>query len=252
MVDQRVLFVTFLLGEEANRRQVIRETFTPLLPPGKLLPDQLATRLLDRFSSADGYILTEPRLPHLLRILKGNSPQRVYDNIVIGVVTNSDDRVPGILSSLGVLVSPFRYGTPINRELPLTIPYEIDFHCMSYDVGCEKPDRRIFEAAEEMLGAMLQTRARPESDGSGWDKLYVGDEYEKDAKAALAAGWAAALLGENGPPSVTDNAVGTLHHHDHQHDPPDAILTGRRIVVVKSIGTLVEWLIGRSLLGGRE
>ena len=72
--------------------------------------------------------------------------------MAVGVITNSDPRVPDVLSSLGLRVSPVRWGT--KTEDPASVAsrdYEIDFSVMSYDVGHEKPDRRIFEAAEEMF-----------------------------------------------------------------------------------------------------
>ena len=73
--------------------------------------------------------------------------------------------------------------------------YDIDFTVMSYDVGYEKPDKRIFEAAEGLL-ATLPAAAGTET--SSWDKLYVGDEYEKDVVGARNAGWSSVLLSESG------------------------------------------------------
>ena len=208
------------------------------------LPDRLAPMLLHRFSSVEGYALTDPRLPDLLRALKAGHPRRAYGDIIVGVITNSDDRVPSILSSLGVRVGSLRYGTSPRRASAPDTPYEIDFHCMSYDVGHEKPDRRVFEAAEEMLTGILATRHGSSADATEWNRLYVGDEYEKDVKGALGAGWAAALLAEDGQHS--DSAPRHLDESNFRNVPPETIIDEQRAVSVTSISVLVEWLTGHA------
>jgi FMN phosphatase YigB (HAD superfamily) len=79
----------------------------------------------------------------------------------------------------------------------------VDFTVLSYDVGAEKPDGRIFGAAEEMLGSLLRREDASSSSSSssshdasaeGWSKVYVGDEYEKDVVGATRAGWKAVLV----------------------------------------------------------
>jgi len=77
----------------------------------------------------------------------------------------------------------------------------VDFTVLSYDVGAEKPDGRIFGAAEEMLGTLLKREDAADSLSSdadasaeGWNKVYVGDEYEKDVVGATRAGWKAVLV----------------------------------------------------------
>lgn len=120
------------------------------------------------------------------------------EGVTVGVVTNSDDRVPGVLEGLGVRVGRGRWplasppfmedgkGEGGRREEGAD---QIDLCCMSYDVGAAKPDRRIFEAAEEMARELSSL-------GTGEDllRVYVGDELEKDVKGALGAGWNAVLL----------------------------------------------------------
>lgn len=109
--------------------------------------------------------------------------------MIIGVVTNSDDRVPSILSSFGLDVSPLRYGTltQVQRD------YDVDFHCMSYDVGVEKPDTRIFAAADAMLTHIVSPRGG-KLDMHQWQKVYVGDEISKDVVGAKNANWNPVLL----------------------------------------------------------
>lgn len=118
----------------------------------------------------------------------------------MGVITNSDDRVPSILSSLGLRVSPVRFGNTSDPAEAAAQQYDIDLHCMSYDVGFAKPDRRIFEASEGMAD---QLAAVQNGVASGWQenklgpwlKVYVGDDYKNDVVGAQGAGWNPVFVG---------------------------------------------------------
>lgn len=113
-----------------------------------------------------------------------------FRRVVVGIITNSDDRVPDVLSSLGLHVAPFRFGKDLSfhRQSVDDRGWDVDFCVMSYDVGIEKPDRRIFAAAERLAGKITETRRDEMED---WEKVYVGDDYEKDAVGAVKAGWKA-------------------------------------------------------------
>lgn len=116
-----------------------------------------------------------------------------WNKTVVGIITNSDDRVPGILESFGLKIGPRRIGTPDQRSVQASLEEDISFVVLSYDVGVEKPDRRIFDAA---LG-MLQETLAGNDEGltlDQFEKLYVGDEVEKDYEGAQAAGWNTVLL----------------------------------------------------------
>ncbi|KAH8776280.1 hypothetical protein F5883DRAFT_410102, partial [Diaporthe sp. PMI_573] len=115
------------------------------------------------------------------------------------------------------------------------------FHCMSYDVGFEKPDRRIFDAADELAREIIASRIGEEAavsgDGSAaWTKVYVGDEYEKDVVGALGAGWNAVLIDaeEQHPQIPKCPDAGAV----------DAVFTPGTALRVGNIGELVEWLTG--------
>lgn len=119
--------------------------------------------------------------------------------------------MPDILSAFGLRVSPLRFGSSENSPpLPLSLDevsnargeggsskgdngtfaathFDINFTCISYDVGFEKPDRRIFEAAEGMAVRVFEREERV--DAKDWLKVYVGDEYRADVTGALGAGW---------------------------------------------------------------
>ena len=180
---------------------MIFATFQPLIRPGQLLPSELAPKLLRRFSSGDGYCLMGDDLPTLIGTIKSRGTRQLFDRVV-GVITNSDDRAPTILSSLGMNVSPLRYGSPdTSLAADARSRNHIDFNCMSYDVGIEKPDRLIFDAAESMASEILHAENRLEDEHMAATKttpallkIFVGDEFEKDVLGALGAGWHAVQL----------------------------------------------------------
>ena len=149
--------------------------------------------LLHRFWSKDGYQLM-PDVQHLFQGLRSLKIQR-DSSVIVGVITNSDDRVPDILTSLGLEVSPLRYGSPKAALPDPEQPRDIDFSVMSFDVGYEKPDRRIFQAAEDVVS---EIRSASSPSGASpidtYQKVYVGDDYEKDIVGALNAGWNAVLI----------------------------------------------------------
>ncbi|KAL6871114.1 hypothetical protein J3F83DRAFT_642425 [Trichoderma novae-zelandiae] len=228
------------LGATKWWTNVIHKTFTPLIPTNQSLPPTLVPQLLHRFSSSEGYEAQQDLVPALKALKRHNSLQGI-DRVVIGVVTNSDDRVPSILSSFGLNVSPARYGSLEEATALAEEPYDIDFHCMSYDVGFEKPDRRIFNAAELMLSRIITGRhveSLTEVDLGSWQKVYVGDEYAKDVVGASGAGWSPVLLEAEG------NETGVASLED---CPPQALhdlFKGHTVVRVRSIRGLVGWLTG--------
>lgn len=204
------------------------------------LPPTLVPKLLHRFSSSEGYEAQRDLVP-ALRALRERISQQGVERLVIGVITNSDDRVPDILSSLGLTVSPLRYGIPLEASAPQEKQYDIDFHCMSYDVGVEKPDRRIFNAANTMLSHIVKTRYNEtlsEFDLESWQKVYVGDEVAKDVIGAAEAGWNPVLLDVEGKStemaSLEDTPQQTLGDLFEDHAS----------VRVGSIRNLVTWLTG--------
>ncbi|TWU73227.1 hypothetical protein ED733_004939 [Metarhizium rileyi] len=202
--------------------------------------------LMHRFASSEGYNEESGLVPALRAFRRQNSRQR-FEKVVIGVVTNSDDRVPSILSSFGLRVSPLRYGTTDESPVPPEEAYDIDFHCMSYDVGVEKPDSRIFEAAELMLGRRVMAKRSGEAptpaELGSWLKVYVGDEHAKDVVGAANAGWNAVLLDSEGiyteaeAPSLEDCSARRL----------DELFAEHAVVKVRSLQGLATWMTGIEL-----
>ncbi|KAH8650583.1 haloacid dehalogenase [Tricladium varicosporioides] len=230
------------LGATRWWTNVIHKTFTPLMENDEVLPTDLAPKLLHRFSSDEGYNV-EPNLVSTLKALKHQSRQRCFDRIVIGVVTNSDDRVPSVLSSFGLNISPLRYGTDVNRSAFAGQDYDIDFHCMSYDVGVEKPDSLIFNAAKLMLIQIIATRdgktpTEAKADVETWRKVYVGDEYTKDVVGAINAGWNPVLL------DVNEYSTSIPKLEDYPTQTLDDLFEEHTVVRVRSIQNLTMWLTG--------
>ncbi|EKG20259.1 hypothetical protein MPH_02376 [Macrophomina phaseolina MS6] len=200
---------------------IITQTFAPFLEPTapdpnslsqQPLPTRLIPDLLTRFASATGYALHADVIPLFTRVraLKQFSSSTTADTarrkIITAVLTNSDDRVAGILRSFGLRVghldpatlsssllvasSPSPRSSPSNSQGSTLLPAEhlgdndIDFVLTSYDCGFEKPHRGIFDAA--MAVAMARARFAWGVDGAEgkeeeeWETVYVGDEVDKD------------------------------------------------------------------------
>jgi FMN phosphatase YigB (HAD superfamily) len=189
---------------------VIRNTFSPFMDVGKHVPPALITELDQSFSSKEPYILYPDVQKFFLELQKYKDASKTrqlpwpFKRIVVGIISNSDDRVPGILQSFGLQVGSRRAGASSNIETHSSFGNDIDFVVLSYDVGYEKPHRRIFDAATSLLSGM------PSDDGGqlnpdDFEKLYVGDELKKDYQGANRVGWHSVLLDRNG---VMDRARG--------------------------------------------
>ncbi|HEV7666925.1 MAG TPA: HAD-IA family hydrolase [Thermoanaerobaculia bacterium] len=113
-----------------------------------------AAELFARFARADAWEVY-PEVPVVLAELGSRGLQ-------LAVISNWDERLPGVLAGLGLADSFAAIVT-------------------SGDAGVEKPDRRIFEHALELLGTPPE-RA-----------LHVGDSQVEDVEGAQAAGLSLAL-----------------------------------------------------------
>eukprot|EP00968_Pinguiococcus_pyrenoidosus_P025280 scaffold5812_cov232-Pinguiococcus_pyrenoidosus.AAC.2 len=95
----------------------------------------------------------------------------------LGVLSNFDDRLPGILESLGIA----KY---------------FDFVLTSREAGQEKPSQVMFDLARNALGLS--------ADGSGpietRECLHAGDTLGTDVRGALDAGWQSAFISVRAPP----------------------------------------------------
>lgn len=169
------------------------------------MPPALVQELLKKYSTSEGYDLFPDVMPFFEMLRSRTSHSARYhqewnwDKTVVGIITNSDARVPGILDSFGLKVGPRRVKNSAQRIQNASIKDDISFVVLSYDVGHEKPDKRIFDAASEML---KETLAEGGKDTEGleiddFEKLYVGDDRVKDFFGATRAGWNAVELDRN-------------------------------------------------------
>lgn len=197
---------------------------------------------MERFATKEAYDAEDSLVSSFKSLHQQPSPQQIYNKIVIGIVTNSDDRVPGILSSLGLDVSPLRYGAESAEAAKEQQRYDIDFHCMSYDVGVGKPDRKMFQSAESMLSRIIAAREGEEpaeAELASWHRVHVGDEFAKDVVGAREAGWNSVLLDVSG-------------EYNDMVDLRDCAQKGlldvfgeQRVVRARSIAELATWLTGQ-------
>ncbi|RAH62793.1 haloacid dehalogenase-like hydrolase [Aspergillus piperis CBS 112811] len=183
--------------------ELIRTTFQQVLADKSTkLPDELIQGLLDRFASSQGYALYNDagELFQRLRQIKATGQKLgVFERIVVGVLSNSDDRVPAVLQSLGLSVGKGRADQEIESlklpgfEDPSSISTgeygervdDIDLVITSYQAGEEKPSPVIFDVAERQAKRLV---GAGEEDGD-WVRVHVGDDYDKDYRAAVDAGW---------------------------------------------------------------
>lgn len=182
--------------------KIIRSTFQPFLKPTQEVPGALISELLTRYSTSAGYNIYPDVIP-FFRMLKNLRTQRSsyedswrWEKTIVGIITNSDDRVPTILKSFDLDVGPRRVGSSMLRSGEAAATDDISFVVLSYDVGFEKPDRRIYDAATEMLKETLVkgTERAEEKSVDDYEKLYVGDSLETDYLGAKAAGWNSVLI----------------------------------------------------------
>ncbi|KAH6616607.1 haloacid dehalogenase [Boeremia exigua] len=188
------------LGPEKWWRNVIQGTFQPWLEPGQDVPQSLVDELLRRYSTKVGYDIFPDVVPFFQMLKQKSSSDAVkswpWEKTVVGIITNSDDRVPGILNSFGLKIGPRRVGTPDQRSVDAIAEDDISFVVLSYDVGVEKPDRGMFDAAVDSMKDTLSGR----DDGlqiEDFEKLYVGDSLNDDYNGARGAGWNALMLDRN-------------------------------------------------------
>jgi FMN phosphatase YigB (HAD superfamily) len=71
---------------------------------------------------------------------------------------------------------------------------DLSFMCFSKEVGVEKPDARIFEAARKAAEPWLEAHNSSKEPLLPSEVLHIGNDYEKDYVGAREAGFHAVLL----------------------------------------------------------
>lgn len=186
------------------------------------VPEELIQRLIKRFNSGEGYAMYPDvagffeRLRRWKESRRGNKTTvgaqgrgKEFDWIVVGIISNTDDRVSSILSSLGLRVGTAWANngellSPGGKKIEPDGHYDVDFIVTSYEAGNEKPHKGIFEVAEkrarEHLLATESDSKHPRSslEKTAWSYVHVGDHYEQDYEGAVNAGWNCYLLPRDG------------------------------------------------------
>lgn len=206
-------------GEYGGARQwweeVVRGAFKIALSDGETtrgevqIPEKLVQGLLKLFASREGYALypgAEKLFDYLRRVKRQGTGPGPFDRVVVGVLSNSDDRVPAVLRSLGLRVGNVRADEDVeSTRLPgfeergggIAGPSEeegqerssdqyddLDFVVTSYEAGVEKPHRKIFDIARRQAERLVG-----QEKDLDWTMVHVGDDLEKDYRGCLDAGW---------------------------------------------------------------
>jgi hypothetical protein len=174
-----------------------------------------------------------------------------FEKTVVGIISNSDYRVPRILESQSLKVSKRRADgnspiTDFSLGDDLDSVDDIDFVVLSYDVGHEKPDRQIFDAATKLLAEGLKGNEKGLT-VDDFDKLYVGDDIIKDYDAAKEAGWDALLLDRHSvPKGGLYGKVGGFWFGDVEVSDKGGKV--RKVTMAKTLFALQEWRASRQCL----
>lgn len=162
-------------------------------------------------------------------------PSWPFKKTIVGIITNSDDRVPGILRSFGLKVKAEHATYSQKRPHEISTTYDIDFVTLSFDVGHEKPDRRIFDAATSKLTEILA------GDNQGltaddFAMVHVGDDLEQDYGGARAAGWDAIMLDR-----ACNNSEGDTGLKARVVNQENNLLRTQKTLVAKSLDDIQHW-----------
>jgi putative hydrolase of the HAD superfamily len=177
------------------------------------VPDALVSHLLDRFAGSEGYALFDDVAPFLAAVRAVKSGRRglgPFERVLVGVISNSDDRVPAVLRALGLAVGDVRADQGVestrlpgfeerdaNRKNASMIDQvdDVDLVITSYEAGEEKPSRVIFDVARRQARRLLGDKGEA---GDDLVCVHVGDDFDKDYQAALNAGWDGYYLPQGG------------------------------------------------------
>lgn len=159
------------------------------MSPTASLPPGLVPELLDRFSSSEGYKIYPDVLPFFQALSKARREPSPDGQLIVGILTNSDDRVSQILSSLGLQVGDWRYGSTSSRKARGDDTQDVDLVALSYDIGFSKPNSRIFDATKSMVQEAIELEPKC---------FHAGDNLQEDYRAADDAGWNGILVDREG------------------------------------------------------
>ncbi|KAG6375460.1 HAD hydrolase subfamily IA REG-2-like protein [Boletus reticuloceps] len=171
--------------------------------------DEIVPRLMDRFSSSEGYKLFDDALPILRQLQELN--------IRTALISNSDSRMRLVLADLGI--SPFLRPVVLSEE-----------------EGIEKPNAEIFRRAFKQAL----------DNSSHFDQaVHVGDELQCDYYGAQAAGMQAVLIRRAGPDGIqehkeADEDLSSVRVISSLHDVVDWIYGQHLLLGVMGAGLVLQ------------
>jgi len=157
-----------LVNTEAEWRLIVDETFAGLLP--RPPSESFFPELYERFAQAGAWRVFEDVSPTLAALRQRG--------LKLGVISNWDERLRPLLGSL-------------------ELADRFDGIVVSWEVGANKPEPAIFEAAVEQLGVPAHSL------------LHVGDSFERDVLGARAAGLQAVQIARHAE-AVRDRRIRSL------------------------------------------
>lgn len=236
--------------------QVTIKTFKPLIPFPVPFPPNLAESLWTHFSSNAAYSIFPGTMPFLWNIkdLKGLATRTrkgqagwKFRTITIGIISNSDDRIIDVLTSMGIHAThraisldggldhlPPKSFSKKGKELYKSLKgagvasrasrrairkisetknevlgndQVVDFVATSCGLGVAKPQREIFETAKKAAARLIAMRFGEEEAEKGWEWYHVGDNRREDVVGAYEAGGVGILLDRNKEIGETETIV---------------------------------------------
>ncbi|WBW74516.1 HAD superfamily hydrolase [Schizosaccharomyces osmophilus] len=121
------------------------------------IPNTMAEDLWNHYSTKSAYRIH----PLFEGFLRRNAQEKGYS---IGIISNTDDRIYSVFKSCG-------------------FAHLIDVYAFSYDIGCQKPEKGIFEYVRNKTGELTRVIPAPK------ECLHFGDDVSKDVEAAKNIGW---------------------------------------------------------------
>jgi FMN phosphatase YigB (HAD superfamily) len=222
-----------LRGEYEGPRQwwagVLRATFAEALGKHDIeLPGGMIDKLLDMFASQEGYSLYDDVRTFFDKLSGFKQEHPFFDSIVTGVISNSDDRVPAVLKSLGLSVGNTRadidrsstqlpgFEESVGQDFEIDASNKSDLNMIitSYEAGQEKPGRLIFDVAIRQAKSLLKdinSVSNYNAENVKWTCIHVGDDLAKDHQGAIDAGWHGILLDRETTYSRNPKGVTIIH-----------------------------------------
>ncbi len=183
-VEAKALFQSLPAADKYWRDENSRSPIEKKTPEDKIeFYAEYGTRILD---GAGLEVSRDTVLQILAKIRQHNWTYKVYDD---SLPTLDKLKNSGLI--LGMISNVVQDMESVYTELGLQ-PY-LAFKVTSSEVGCDKPQPEIFQAA------LKKARVKPE------EALYVGDQYDLDIVGARGVGMTAVLIDRNDYfPDITD------------------------------------------------